>query len=116
MPSLRAFLTNLRNNIVKSSLNNLDLDAEQRNSLLSNPQQYLSVLSDEEARHISAVLAPAYQRSFKIIFELGAGLAAAAFVVAFFLMPHIDLSRPDDEKLKEEGRQKQGSEKAETTP
>jgi hypothetical protein len=109
-------LTILRNNIVQSSLNHLDLDAEQRNSLLSNSQQYLSVLSDEEARRISAVLAPAYQRSFKIIFELGAGLAAGAFVVAFFLMPHIELGRPDDEKLKEEGRRKQGSEKAETTP
>lgn len=74
------------------------------------------MLSDEEARRISAVLAPAYRRSFEIIFQVGAGLAAAGFVVAFFLMPHIELSRPDDEKLKEEGRQKQGNEKTETTP
>ncbi|KAF5520765.1 Efflux pump FUS6 [Colletotrichum aenigma] len=100
------------NNIVKSSVNGLDLGVEQRDSLLSNPQQYISSLSDEDAQRIRAVLAPAYQKSFKVIFELGSGLAAAAFFVAWFLMPHIDLSRPDDHKLKEEGHQAQLKENA----
>ncbi|KAF4839806.1 Efflux pump FUS6 [Colletotrichum siamense] len=100
------------NNIVKSSVNGLDLGMEQRDSLLSNPQQYISSLSDEDAQRIRAVLAPAYQKSFKVIFELGSGLAAAAFFVAWFLMPHIDLSRPDDHKLKEEGHQAQLKENA----
>ncbi|KAL3295260.1 MFS drug transporter [Colletotrichum asianum] len=100
------------NNIVKSSVNSLDLGVEQRDSLLSNPQQYISSLSDEDAQRIRAVLAPAYQKSFKVIFELGSGLAAAAFFVAWFLMPHIDLSRPDDHKLKEEGHQAQLKENA----
>ncbi|KAF4925423.1 Efflux pump dotC [Colletotrichum viniferum] len=95
------------NNIVKSSVNGLDLDVEQRDSLLSNPQQYISSLSDEDAQRIRAVLVPAYQKSFKVIFELGSGLAAAACFLAWFLMPHIDLSRPDDHKLKEEGHQAQ---------
>ncbi|KAH0428397.1 hypothetical protein CcaCcLH18_09066 [Colletotrichum camelliae] len=103
------------NNIVKSSVNDLDLGVDQRDSLLSNPQQYLSSLSDEEAQRISAVLAPAYQKSFKVIFELGSGLAAAAFFVAWFLMPHIDLSRPDDHKLKEEGHQAQLKENADAS-
>ncbi|EQB44724.1 hypothetical protein CGLO_16503 [Colletotrichum gloeosporioides Cg-14] len=100
------------NNIVKSSVNGLDLGVEQRDSLLSNPQQYISSLSDEDAQRIRAVLAPAYQKSFKVIFELGSGLAAAAFIVAWFLMPHIDLSRTDDHKLKEEGHQAQLKENA----
>ncbi|KAF0323564.1 hypothetical protein GQ607_009245 [Colletotrichum asianum] len=100
------------NNIVKSSVNSLDSGVEQRDSLLSNPQQYISSLSDEDAQRIRAVLAPAYQKSFKVIFELGSGLAAAAFFVAWFLMPHIDLSRPDDHKLKEEGHQAQLKENA----
>ncbi|KAF5497611.1 Efflux pump dotC [Colletotrichum siamense] len=100
------------NNIVKSSVNDLDLSVEQRDSLLSNPQQYISSLSDEDAQRIRAVLAPAYQKSFKVIFELGSGLAAGAFFVAWFLMPHIDLSRPDDHKLKEEGHQAQLKENA----
>ncbi|KAF4817569.1 Efflux pump dotC [Colletotrichum siamense] len=100
------------NNIVKSSVNDLDLGVEQRDSLLSNPQQYISSLSDEDAQRIRAVLAPAYQKSFKVIFELGSGLAAGAFFVAWFLMPHIDLSRPDDHKLKEEGHQAQLKENA----
>ncbi|KAI8310933.1 hypothetical protein K4K61_012970 [Colletotrichum sp. SAR11_59] len=108
-----AVVTSFRkNNIVKSSVNSLDSGVEQRDSLLSNPQQYISSLSDEDAQRIRAVLAPAYQKSFKVIFELGSGLAAAAFFVAWFLMPHIDLSRPDDHKLKEEGHQAQLKENA----
>ncbi|KAI8163271.1 Efflux pump dotC [Colletotrichum sp. SAR 10_70] len=108
-----AVVTSFRkNNIVKSSVNDLDLGVEQRDSLLSNPQQYISSLSDEDAQRIRAVLAPAYQKSFKVIFELGSGLAAGAFFVAWFLMPHIDLSRPDDHKLKEEGHQAQLKENA----
>ncbi|CAI6091642.1 unnamed protein product [Clonostachys chloroleuca] len=103
------------NNVVRDSVDSLDLEAERRNDLLRNPQQYLSKLSDVDAERIGAALAPAYQRSFKIIFQLGAGLAAFAFFVAVFLMPHIDLARPDDAKLKEEGRQPRGKEKPEAS-
>ncbi|CAG9976010.1 unnamed protein product [Clonostachys byssicola] len=103
------------NNVVRNSVDSLDLETEPRNDLLRNPQQYLSTLSDVDAEHIGAALSPAYRRSFKIIFQLGAGLAAFAFFVAVFLMPHIDLSRPDDAKLKEEGRQPRVKEKSEAS-
>uniref|UniRef100_A0A8H7TI47 Major facilitator superfamily (MFS) profile domain-containing protein n=1 Tax=Bionectria ochroleuca TaxID=29856 RepID=A0A8H7TI47_BIOOC len=103
------------NNVVRDLVDSLDLEAEPRNDLLRNPQQYLSTLSDVDAEHIGAALAPAYRRSFKIIFQLGAGLAAFAFFVAVFLMPHIDLARPDDAKLKEEGRQPRVKEKSEAS-
>lgn len=33
---------------------------------------------------------------------MGGGLAAAATLIAIFLMPQVTLDRPDDEKLKEE--------------
>ena len=39
-----------------------------------------------------------------MIFIVGASLAAFAFVLAFVLMPQVELSRPDDAKLKEEGK------------
>lgn len=50
------------------------------------------------------ILNPAYRRGFRVIFLVGASLAAAAFVVAFFLMPQVELARPDDKMLQEEGR------------
>jgi hypothetical protein len=34
-----------------------------------------------------------------------ASLAVFSFIVAFFLMRHRDLDRPDDEKLKKEGKE-----------
>lgn len=39
-----------------------------------------------------------------MVFIVGAALCAFAFVIAFFMMPQIELSRPDDAKLKEEGK------------
>jgi predicted MFS family arabinose efflux permease len=56
-------------------------------------------------------LIPAYKKGFRIIFLIGAGLAAFAFVLAFWLMPQVTLKRVDDEKLKEEGRKRVKGEK-----
>ncbi|KAI0549058.1 major facilitator superfamily domain-containing protein [Xylaria curta] len=94
----------LLNNIVANTLSTLSLSDEAAKSLLSNPQSYLSSLPADEAEHVRSVLVPAYRHAFRVIFLLGAGLAAFAFVIAFVLMPQVELSRPDDEKLKEEGR------------
>ena len=38
------------------------------------------------------------------MFIVGSGLAAAATLIVVFLMPQVPLDRPDDEKLKEEGK------------
>lgn len=108
-------LTLLRNNIVKGSLIDLELEARELDSLLNNPQEYLKTLSVQDARRIREVLVPAYQRTFKIIFYLGASLAAVAFFVAFFLMPHIDLACGSNNKPKEEDEEYPG-EKSATTP
>ena len=57
---------------------------------------------------------PAYRKGFRIIFIVGASLAALAFVLAFVLMPQVELYRPDDKKLQEEGRKAYEEKKAKT--
>lgn len=46
-----------------------------------------------------------YRQGFRVVFIMLAGLAVFSFATAFFLMPHRDLDRPDDEKLKKEGKE-----------
>ncbi|RJE23001.1 transporter [Aspergillus sclerotialis] len=92
------------NNLLGSSIKTLNLTSKQSQSLLSSPHNYLSKLSDKEAEHVRSVLIPAYQDGFRIVFIIGAALAALAFFLAFGLMPQVGLKREDDEKLKEEGK------------
>ncbi|CAJ2510376.1 Uu.00g050790.m01.CDS01 [Anthostomella pinea] len=94
----------LLNNIVANKLSTLPLSGGELTNLLSSPQAYLSAIPQDETASIRAVLVPAYREAFRVIFLVGASLAAFAFVVAFFMMPQVELSRPDDEKLKEQGR------------
>lgn len=89
-----------------SSIATLDLDASEARSLLASPQTFLSTQTADDAAHIRSVLIPAYQKGFRIIFLIGAALAAAAFFLAFGLMPQVALKRADDEKLKEEGKKR----------
>lgn len=49
---------------------------------------------------------PAYQRGFRIVFIIGASLAALAFFLAMALMPQVELNRADDARLKEEGKRR----------
>ncbi|RSM08625.1 hypothetical protein CEP52_004543 [Fusarium oligoseptatum] len=92
------------NNILANSLSALDLDSKETKTLLGNPQTFLDIVSSSEAERIRSVLIPAYRKGFRIIFLVGASVAALAFVLAFVLMPQVELTRPDDAKLKEEGR------------
>ncbi|EGO61135.1 hypothetical protein NEUTE1DRAFT_76912 [Neurospora tetrasperma FGSC 2508] len=92
------------NNVLAGSLGSLDIDHDVSKTLLSNPQMYLRTVSEAEADRIRGVLIPAYRKGFRIIFMTGAALCALAFVIAFFMLPQVELSRPDDEKLREEGR------------
>lgn len=72
--------------------------------MLENPQSFLGNVAPDEAERIRSVLIPAYREGFRIIFLIGAGAASLAFVLAFVLMPQVNLTRPDDLRLKEEGR------------
>jgi hypothetical protein len=79
---------------------------------LGNPQTFLDTVSSIEAERIRSVLIPAYRQGFRIIFLVGAGVASLAFVLAFILMPQVNLTRPDDLILKEEGRRAYEEKKA----
>ena len=92
------------NNVLAGSLSSLDINTEERKTLLGNPQSYLGTVSEEEADKVRRILIPAYRKAFQVIFLTGAGLCVFAFFVAFFMMPQLELSRPDDAKLKEEGK------------
>lgn len=95
----------LSNNVLAGSLSSLDIGGDTTETFLRRPQSYLGTVSEEEGDRIRNILTPAYRKGFRVIFLVGAGLCAFAFAVAFFMMPQIELSRPDDAKLKEEGRQ-----------
>jgi hypothetical protein len=80
------------------------LDNHDLKTLLGNPQTFLDTVSTSEAEKIRSVLIPAYRQGFRIIFLIGASLASVAFILALVLMPQVNLTRPDDSRLKEEGR------------
>jgi hypothetical protein len=74
--------------------------------LLSSPQTYLSKQPAENADHIRSILIPAYQKGFRVIFIIGASLAALAFFLAYGLIPQLGLMRADDDALKKEGEKR----------
>ncbi|KAL6920843.1 hypothetical protein ACHAPO_004476 [Fusarium lateritium] len=100
------------NNVLADSLSSLDLGDHESKTLLGNPQSFLDTVSSNEAERIRSVLIPAYRQGFRIIFLIGAGAASLAFVLAFILMPQVNLTRPDDSRLKEEGRRAYEEKKA----
>lgn len=104
-------LTYDRNNVVAQSLGKLELSTEDSKALLRSPGTFLSKASEQDAAKIRSVLIPAYREGFRVIFLVGAGLAALAFVIAFVLMPQMDLARPDDVKLKEEAKREEEQKK-----
>ncbi|KYK60052.1 MFS general substrate transporter [Drechmeria coniospora] len=92
------------NNIIARDLSSLGLDKASAKMLLSNPQAYLERISADEAKRIQKILIPAYRQGFRTIFIVGASLAALAFILALFLMPQVELTKPDDARLKQEGK------------
>ncbi|KAM4054579.1 major facilitator superfamily protein [Hirsutella rhossiliensis] len=99
------------NNILASDLSSLALDQASTKTLLGDPQRFLTTVSPEEAERIRSILIPAYRQGFRVIFLVGASLAVLAFFLALLLMPQVELTRPDDAKLKEEGRRAQEEQK-----
>ncbi|KAI1500227.1 permease of the major facilitator superfamily [Biscogniauxia marginata] len=92
------------NNIVTSALSPLSIGADASSYLLSSPQSYLASIPIDQQEIIRAALIPAYRKAFRLIFIVGASLAACAFIIVLLMMPQVELSRPDDEKLKQESR------------
>ncbi|KAF3045188.1 hypothetical protein E8E12_010498 [Didymella heteroderae] len=92
------------NNAVRTSLTPYGLSRSQIQLLLDSPDRFEAANGGQEMDALRLALSAAYQKGFKIVFIVGAVLNAVAFVAAWFLMPQVELARPDDEKLKEEGK------------
>jgi predicted MFS family arabinose efflux permease len=82
----------------------LGLSPAEINAIVNDPSSSGSLLSSSSAAHrvdVSATVLAAYQRGFRIVFLLGAALAALSFLLAALLMPQIEIKH--EEKVKEDG-------------
>ncbi|KAJ4992365.1 MFS drug transporter [Stagonosporopsis vannaccii] len=92
------------NNAVRATLTPFGLSRPEIQLLLDSPDRFKETAGDQRTEMLRLALSSAYQKGFRIVFIVGAVLNALAFVAAWFLMPQVELTRADDEKLKEEGR------------
>lgn len=92
------------NNAVRTALASYGLDRSEVQLLLDSPERFEAAKAGRDMDVLRLALSAAYQKGFRVVFIVGAALNGAAFLAAWFLMPQVELARPDDEKLKEEGR------------
>ncbi|KAL1609639.1 hypothetical protein SLS59_001148 [Nothophoma quercina] len=92
------------NNAVRAALVPYGLSRSDIQLLLDSPERFQEDSGEQRTELLRVALSSAYQKGFKIVFIVGAVLNALAFGAAWFLMPHIELARADDEILKEEGK------------
>ena len=99
-----AVATTIVNNGLRSGLEGR-LDAQLISDILDDPtairHSLRSRLSDEDFAFVLST----YTRSFRTLFLTIMGLLLAAFVISIFTVRHHSLTREEDKKLKEEGRQ-----------
>lgn len=70
---------------MRSALSPLGLPESNFQSLLNQPNQYLSSsLDSSEAEKISTDLILAYRKGFRVSFSVGGGLAAEATLIVIF--------------------------------
>ncbi|CEJ82362.1 Putative MFS general substrate transporter [[Torrubiella] hemipterigena] len=101
------------NNIVANAFSSAGVDPVLGKKITTNPESYFASVSPEEADHMRGIIIPAYRKGFRTIFLVGASLASFAFVVAFFMIPQVELSRPDDARLKAEAKAAEAEKKKE---
>jgi MFS family permease len=92
------------NNVLRSAVASFGISDEEVRFILNQPETALASLHNEKIRE---ALIPAYEQAFRVVFIVGAALAAASFFLALFLLPQVDLNRADDSALKEEGKKQQ---------
>ncbi|KAF2256147.1 MFS general substrate transporter [Trematosphaeria pertusa] len=92
------------NNAVRTALLPSGLSLSEIQLLLNSPETFRDRVGESRFEGIRDVLEEAYKNGFRIVFIIGAALAAFAFVAAWYTMPQVELKREDDEKLKEEGK------------
>lgn len=96
----------LINNAVRTTLTPFGLTSSDIQLLLNSPDRFRVQFGDDRTVAIRTELRSAYQNGFRIIFYVMSSLAALAFFAAWFLIPHVELIRADDAKLKEEGKRR----------
>lgn len=97
------------NNTLRTALESSGIPTSLLGTLLNNPGEIGDALKQSSSSNLTEaevkrIVLDAYRKGFRIIFLIMAGLAALAFVVAFILMPQVNLDRKDDKQLKEEGK------------
>ncbi|KUJ06321.1 uncharacterized protein LY89DRAFT_769605 [Mollisia scopiformis] len=119
--SFRSFIRNLGatlglaiagtiiNNNLRSKLSQVaDISSSNLQWLLDNPSEVLAgsvtLPGTSTSVDLKDVFVAGYKVGFRTIFLVGAGLSGLAFFFAFALLPQIELSRPDEAKLKEGGK------------
>lgn len=95
----------LINNSLRSSMQALSLPEDLTKAIIDDPAQ----LSDPASLNLSAeqalfILDSGYTKGFRLVFILNASLSALATVTSILLIKHKNLTRDDDEKLKQEAR------------
>ncbi|KAF9445948.1 MFS general substrate transporter [Macrolepiota fuliginosa MF-IS2] len=96
----------LINNTLRSSMQSLSLPEEVIKRVIDDP----SLLSNPSSINISVeqamtILDQGYTKGFRSVFILNASLSAVATVASILLIKHKDLTRDDDAKLREKGRE-----------
>jgi hypothetical protein len=83
-----------------------NIDQDDVQWLLDHLTDFLSrsthIHRPESGFDLHSVFVNAYQRGFMLILYIGASLSTLTFLFAFALMPHLELSSRDEEKLKTE--------------
>ncbi|RAH72017.1 putative MFS drug transporter, partial [Aspergillus aculeatinus CBS 121060] len=80
-------------NLLTQASTSLPLTPTDRTTFLRNPTAYLANLPATDAAQLRAAILPIYQQAFRIIFRIGAGMAAVAVVVVWALIPQVALER-----------------------
>jgi hypothetical protein len=92
-------LTDGSNNSLRAGLRHQSLSTEEIQEILDSPASAVTKGDDKRA-----ALLQAYRNGFRLVFLVGASLAAFAFFATYFLIPHCELKRPDDVQKKEEAK------------
>ncbi|RAK71508.1 putative MFS drug transporter [Aspergillus fijiensis CBS 313.89] len=80
-------------NLLTQASTSLPLTPSDRATFLRSPTAYLANLPATDAAQLRAAILPIYQQAFRVIFRIGAGMAAVAVVVVWALIPQVALER-----------------------
>ncbi|RAL13697.1 putative MFS drug transporter, partial [Aspergillus homomorphus CBS 101889] len=84
-------LNNLLTTAISTTTSTLNLALADKKAFLRSPTTYLAHLPADEADKLRVLLIPVYQRGFRIVFQIGAGMAGLAVMLVWILIPQVNL-------------------------